>query len=374
MHHTVLPSERYHQSLATGDFQPDPAQLGALRLLDECHIALHAKKTIRGVYLWGPVGRGKTWLMDLFHQGLDVPARRQHFHHFMQWVHRQLFALNGTADPLGQLAKNLSAETRVLCFDELHVSDIGDAMLLGHLFEAMFTQGIVIVATSNQPPERLYEGGYNRDRFAPAIRAIETNMRTVEVAGETDHRLRSGVSTQRYWVRLSAQESGLADAFAAYGPATLKSTLAVGRRPLSAIGTSARALWCSFDELCHAPRTATDFIELCQRFEAVFLSDVPVLGGAPRPAKIARGTEDGAVRVEAGDRELPALARNDDSVRRFIALVDECYDQRVPLYIEAYVSIDELYLEGFLEFAFRRTRSRLKEMQLQRWPGEVRSG
>lgn len=316
----------------------------------------------RGVYLWGPAGRGKTWLMDLFYRNLQQPARRQHFHHFMRWVHRRLFALSGSANPLNRLAAELAEDIQVLCFDELFVTDIGDAMLLGGLFQAMFDAGIVLVATSNQPPEQLYSGGFNRDRFLPAIAALQHNMRVVEVDGGLDHRLHSGERIQRYWVD---DAGALAGVFARLtGPLpTYRGTLSVNGRSLPSLRYSDAALWVRFSDICGQPLAATDFIALCDRFPAILLSDVPDLSARPREQKIARGTEDGVEQVTAGDRRLPDLSISDDNTRRFIALVDECYDRRIPLYIEAAVPLTDLYTDGYLIATFHRTLSRLQAMQ-----------
>mgnify|MGYP001759805437 CR=1 FL=1 len=159
---SLSPLAAYRLAVEQG-FQSDPAQWHAVEILERCQQAIHAGGASpgSGVYLWGPVGRGKTWLMDRFHESLQVPARRQHFHHFMRWVHQRLFQLVGTADPLQALARELGRQVRVLCFDELFVNDIGDAIILGRLLEVMFEQGVVLVATSNQPPEQLYADGFN---------------------------------------------------------------------------------------------------------------------------------------------------------------------------------------------------------------------
>ena len=370
LHPMLLPSpaQAYQQAKTRSGFVSDPAQEHAVHVLETCYRALHADayQYCAGVYLWGPVGRGKTWLMDAFHRSLKVSSRRQHFHHFMQWVHRRLFALTGTADPLFELARELASEVRVLCFDELFVSDIGDAMLLGRLFQAMFNAGVVIVATSNQPPEQLYADGFNRERFLPAIAAMQHHMHEVEVDGGQDHRLHPGAGHTRYWVD---DPNALLTVFAQLSGAlsVAEKSLLLGDRPLRVVRYSAAAIWLRFDDLCGQPLAAADFIALCDRFPAILLGDVPNLSAKQRPAKIARGTEDGVERVAAGDRELPALSITDDSVRRFIALVDECYDRRVPLYIEASVALSALYTEGHLTFPFRRTLSRLQEMQLQRF-------
>lgn len=274
------PQAAYERALTSG-FVADAAQQRAVLALQHCHVALQRGEQPAGVYLWGPVGRGKTWLMDSFYNSLRVPARRQHFHHFMQWVHRRQFQLTGNADPLRLLAEELGREVRVLCFDELFVSDIGDAMLLGRLLSLVVEQGVVLVTTSNQPPERLYEGGYNRERFLPAIAALEQHMQVVAVDGDEDHRLHPGVIAQRYWVR---QPQALAEAFArlSAGQEVAQGPLQLTHRCIATLGHSPALLWCRFSELCEQPLAATDFIELCQGHTAIFLSEVPRLGGPPR--------------------------------------------------------------------------------------------
>lgn len=364
------PLAAYRLAVSERGFVEDAAQWHAAQRLEECQAALHRGERPLGVYLWGPVGRGKTWLLDRFHASLRVPARRQHFHHFMQWVHRRLFQLSGTAEPLQALASELALELRVLCFDELFVSDIGDAMLLGGLLRAMFERGVVMVATSNQPPQQLYAEGFNRERFVPAIAALERHMQVVAVDGGRDHRLHPGAPAQRYWLSREGVPSALAYVFAALaGGAGSADPLELGGRRIQVLRRNERVLWCRYADLCEQPLAAPDFIALCDRYRAILLADVPALGGERREARIARGTEDGVERVVAGDRQLPALSAKDDGVRRFIALVDECYDRGVPLYLEAAVALDELYSHGGLEFPFRRTLSRLREMQLQRFAG-----
>ncbi|ACO78573.1 ATPase [Azotobacter vinelandii CA] len=372
--HSLAPSPlaAYLQAIEKNGFRPDEAQRQAALLLDDCHRALHQaeyRQPITGVYLWGPVGRGKTWLMDSFHRSLRVPARRQHFHHFMRWVHRRLFQLTGSADPLRLLAAELAGELRVLCFDELFVNDIGDAMLLGPLLQAVFEQGLVVVATSNQPAAQLYADGFNRQRFQPAIAAIERHMQVACVDGGQDHRLHPGARQQRYWVTMPGQASALGEVFARLnrGAPTASTPVQLEHRRLSAVCHGPAAVWCTYAELCEQPFSAFDFIALCDRFPAILLGAVPSLSGRQREGRIARGTEDGIERVVAGDRQLPMLSVHDDGVRRFIALVDECYDRRIPLYLEAEVALEALYTEGYLSFSFRRTLSRLQEMQLQRF-------
>ncbi|TJY46650.1 cell division protein ZapE, partial [Pseudomonas aeruginosa] len=234
----MSPLAAYRQAVEQRGFAPDEAQRRAAEALERCFQALHEPHrhgAIQGVYLWGPVGRGKTWLMDHFYQCLRVPARRQHFHHFMQWVHQRQFELTGTADPLRALARELARDVRVLCFDELFVSDIGDAILLGSLLRIMFEEGVVLVATSNQPPEQLYADGFNRERFLPAIEAIQRHMTVVAVDGDQDHRLHPGRAEQRYWVVEAGQAGGFAELFArlSAGEVVSAQPIELAHRPLA---------------------------------------------------------------------------------------------------------------------------------------------
>ena len=370
----MSPRAAYRRALDQAGFANDEAQWQAVERLEACFHSLReapgaALPPAPGVYLWGPVGRGKTWLMDLFHRHLDVPSRRLHFHHFMRWVHRRQFQLAGTADPLTALARELADEVRVLCLDELFVSDIADAMILGRLLRAMFDHGLVLVCTSNQAPNQLYAEGFNRERFLPAIAAIERHMGVVELDGGQDHRLHPGRAHPRYWVSRPGHPSALNEVFTRLrqGRPEDHAPIALGHRSIPVVARSEGVLWCRYAELCEQPLAALDFIALCDRFDHVLLSEVPRLSRREASAPIARGTEDGVARVDAGERDFPELSRHDDGVRRFIALVDECYDRRIPLYLEAEVAMGDLYPHGYLAFPFRRVLSRLQEMQLARF-------
>ncbi|PAU78511.1 cell division protein ZapE [Halomonas salipaludis] len=362
----LSPRQAYDDALVRLDFAADAAQAHAADVLEACYRALHDDGSRpQGVYLWGPVGRGKTWLMDRFHDALAVPARRQHFHHFMRWVHRRQFQLSGTPDPLTVMAHELSDEVAVLCLDELFVSDIADAMLLGRLMQALFDAGVVLVTTSNQPPNQLYAEGYNRERFLPAIAAIERHLQVVAMDGGCDHREHPGRAEPRYWVRAPQR---LAQVFAqlSEGQAACREPLDLDGRMIEVEGRSEAALWCRYAQLCEQPLGALDFISLCDRFRHILVGGVPAMGGAAgTPLEEAKIEDLGPDTAGGGARR--GFSWQDDGARRFIALVDECYDRGVPLYIEAQVPIEELYAQGELSFAFRRVASRLKEMQLARF-------
>ncbi|GLR63832.1 cell division protein ZapE [Marinospirillum insulare] len=372
----VTPLLVYQQALTKG-FKEDAAQYLAVQNLERCFQTIHSADSStpppKGIYLWGPVGRGKTWLMDSFYHSLKVPAKRLHFHHFMRWLHKRLFQLTGQEDPLALIAQELASEVSVLCFDELYISDIGDVMLLSRLIQILFAEGLVLVVTSNQPPQQLYDKGFNREQLLPAISAIEQNMHILSVDGGTDHRLHPGASQQRYWVNAP---QALAEVFAELTDKEpvkqiVSEPLPLGGRHLKLALRSQRVLWCNYQDLCEQAFAPVDFIELCDSFTHILLGQVPKLTGAGKQKDIARGTEDAAKLVEAGDRELPQLTHQDDGVRRFIALVDECYDRGVPLYLEAAVALNELYPEGALAFPFRRALSRLQEMQLERFAQKI---
>ncbi|MDE3272065.1 cell division protein ZapE [Pseudoalteromonas sp. G4] len=368
----LSPAQAYQAALENG-FVSDSAQAQAVAALQNCYLALESKQTsVQGVYLYGPVGRGKTWLMDSFYNSLTVPAKRQHFHHFMRWVHQRLFQLTGRENPLNLLASELAKDVDVLCFDEFFVSDIGDAILLSGLVQAFFDQGLVLVATSNQHPDKLYENGFNRDRLLPAIEALKHHMQVLSVDGGQDHRLHPGDSQKRYWVKQSDTLTQQFNLLAKTHNQTCFSdeSIEIGHLKIDVINQSKHLLFCHYNAICEQPLAAVDFISLCDTYKAIFLEGVPQLSCDSVATHIARGTEDGVERVAAGDRTLPQLSRKDDGVRRFIALVDECYDRSIPLYINADVPLHQLYTQGILEFAFRRTLSRLNEMQLARFQAE----
>jgi cell division protein ZapE len=348
--------ELYARELGLRGFSADPAQLAAVARLDALRRRLkrvprawlprslralvrgRPDRPVRGLYLWGGVGRGKTWLMDLFFESLPfAERRRQHFHRFMHDVHAQLAALKGEPDPLEQIAETIARDTRVLCFDELQVADIADAMILGNLFDALFRRAVTLVATSNTAPRELYRDGLQRARFLPAIALLERHLEVCRVAGTTDYRLRELTQAGVYLPsaaadtpsRLEQLFTRLADHGARAG-----GTIVIEGRPIAVIREGCGVLWCDFTTLCAGPRGADDYIEIAREYHSVMVSGVPVLD-----------------------------ATSDDETRRFIALVDEFYDRNVRLVVSAAASPPGLYRGERLAAPFERTVSRLIEMQ-----------
>ena len=375
-HQAVQELQRLYQQLTQ---LPQMAQITSTQQLS------HAHPVCQGIYMWGDVGRGKTYLMDLFFQCLEsesnLPTLRLHFHRFMARIHKELIGESGKRDPLKRIAKRVALECRVLCFDEFFVSDIGDAMILAKLFEALFEQGIILVATSNIPIDELYKNGLQRQRFLPTIDLLNRYTQELHLSGEQDHRLHqsthSNTATKpRYFVDssngstndsndklvLAQFEQVFNRCSQAEAAASVDVPLLIHGRIIDTIKYNQHVAWFEFDALCDGPRSQLDYIEIASRFSTVILTQVPVLGGEPRSWIKARGTEDGAVAIETGNRQL-SYAVSDDPARRFISLVDELYDQGVELYIQAQVPMDELYSGGALSFEFRRTLSRLTQIQ-----------
>lgn len=357
MSHHPTPRERYQQDLQRPDFRADAAQAAAVehlqRLYDELLTArastnkwwrrmLPAKPqpTVKGLYFWGGVGRGKTYLMDSFFESLPFDDKlRIHFHRFMRRVHAELKVLDGQKNPLQGVANKIRAGASVICFDEFFVSDITDAMILGTLMEALFARGITLVATSNIEPDGLYKDGLQRARFLPAIALLKNHTRVVNVDGGVDHRLRALEQAELYHSPLDkAADESLMRSFESLVPRVEEIQqdvlLDVEGRPILARYLAEDVVWFDFGALCDGPRSQNDYIELAKEYHSVVLSNVPALGR---------------------DKE--------DQARRFINLVDEFYDRQVKLVISAAKPLAEIYSEGRLSFEFQRTVSRLLEMQ-----------
>jgi len=293
---------------------------------------------VRGLYVWGTVGRGKTMLMDRFYEQINVPYKmRSHFHRFMHEVHGELKQLKNFEDPLEEVAERLALKARVICFDEFFVNDIADAMILGTLFEALFRRGVTLVTTSNVPPAQLYRDGLQRQRFLPAIAQLQTHTKVLELGAGVDYRLRVLEQAEIYHYPLDAQaDTNLEMYFQAIAPDEAKQDvpLALNDRQVSARALADGVVWFDFQAICGGPRSQEDYIELARCFQTVMVSRIPQL------------TRD-----------------NEDEARRFIALVDEFYDRNVKLIVSAASPLEELYQGKKLEFEFQRTCSRMREMQ-----------
>lgn len=370
----------------------DACQLEAIKALDRLYHQLIASNLapstpVKGLYFWGDVGRGKTFLMDLFYDCLGRKGKmRLHFHRFMAQIHQSLNAYSGQQNPLPKIAKELAASLgdgyRVLCFDEFFVSDIGDAMLLSGLFECLFEEGVVLVATSNIPIERLYENGLARHKFLPCIELLQRHTQMIHLNGQVDHRLQdmghannTPCTEPSTYIGLSAQVN-IAKQF---NQLTCEHALTwqsdtqikICQRHIDVIKVTLASekslhsiVWFDFHALCDGPRSQLDYMEIAQRFAIVMISNVPALGAEPRNWIKARGTEDGVGNDQAtttGERVVN-YSINDNKARRFISLIDELYDQNVTLYLSCDVPLEKLYLDGALTFEFRRTYSRLIEM------------
>lgn len=352
------PRERYREDLARPGFQADAAQAHAVECLQALHDALVARwqddrglvgrvqrtfggrENIRGLYFWGGVGRGKTYLMDIFFDSLPFRRKmRSHFHRFMQRVHAELKTLSGKKNPLDTVADRFAKEALVICFDEFFVSDITDAMILGTLFGKLFDRGVTLVATSNIVPDDLYKDGLQRERFLPAIEILKRNVEVVNVDSGIDYRLRVLEKAEIFHSPLdAAADAGLEDSFRQLAPAMILCEndcyIEINDRKVPARKLAEDVAWFDFVPMCVQPRSAADYIEIARQFHAVMISNVP--------------------RMDASQ---------DDAARRFINMVDEFYDRNVKLIMSGEAPIEELYAGGRLVFEFRRTCSRLLEMQ-----------
>ncbi|NKF24667.1 cell division protein ZapE [Solimonas marina] len=348
----LSPLARYEQDLQRTDFSRDAAQAAAVDALQTVYTQLQATPPRRwfrrqqwahvdGLYMWGGVGRGKTYLMDTFFDSLPFARKlRTHFHRFMLDVHERRKRYPDEQDPLKLVAEEYAAEVRVLCFDEFYVSDIADAMILGRLFENLFRLGVTLVATSNIPPERLYENGLQRANFMPFIDILKRNVRVLNVDGGVDYRLRTLTHADIYRHPCDeAAEQDLERWFEtmAHGPGH-EQDLLIHDRIIHARRELDGVVWFDFDDLCEGPRGAADYIEIGRTHHTVLVSRVPQL-----------------------------TVFREDAARRFINLVDEFYDRGVKLLLAADVAAEDLYVGNRLKFEFQRTLSRLTEMQSEEY-------
>ena len=364
----MTPLERYRKDLERDDFSYDPSQEMAIkhlqRLYDDLVAAAERKPEPKGLmgrltgrfkkpeqvepemglYFWGGVGRGKTYLMDTFYDSLPFEQKmRTHFHRFMQRVHKELKELDGTPNPLVEIGKKYAQEARIICFDEFFVSDITDAMILAGLLEQLFNNGVSLVATSNIVPDGLYKDGLQRGRFLPAIDMLNKYTEVVNVDGGVDYRLRALEQAELYHCPLDeTADQSLNTSFESLAPdleeVVERELVEVNGREIQSRRCCEDVVWFDFSELCEGPRSQNDYIELAKIYHAVLVSNVPQLGRS-----------------------------NDDAARRFINMVDEFYDSGVKLILSAEKPIHEIYSEGRLEFEIERTQSRLLEMQSQEY-------
>lgn len=332
--------------------EPDSSQLAAAARLQRCaeewgdyeiHRASPLRRLLshpeppRGIYLWGGVGRGKTFIMDCFFAVVPVQAKmRVHFHEFMHDVHAQLQELKGEADPLDALARQIAGRARLICFDEFHVTDVADAMILYRLFTPLFEDSVQFVLTSNYEPHELYPDGLNRERFLPAIDLLETRLDIVNVDAGVDYRLRTLSQVRMYLSPRTPENDDLfRDAFVRLSSAPDENdALRIAGRNVAAVRWGGGVAWFDFATLCGGNRSQDDYLYLASRFHTVMLSGVTQIS-----------------------------SEDDSAVRRFIWLVDIIYDHRVKLLIYADVTLDRLCPEGHVEIDFERTISRLYEMQ-----------
>jgi cell division protein ZapE len=354
----------YQQALLERNFKSDAAQARAVERLQQAYtewVAFRAQRSStfkrlinrpavpRGVYLWGGVGRGKSFLMDSFYSVLPVVRKtRIHFHEFMRAVHRQLDELKGVADPLDAVALRIAKKYRLICFDEFHVSDIADAMILYNLFKALFDNGVSFVITSNYRPEDLYPEGLHRDRMLPTIRLLYEKLDVLNVDAGIDYRTRDMEQVQAYHYPLDARsEQALADAFALLAQAPDDAPqLTIESREIVCKRRAGDLIWFDFATLCGGPRSQNDYLEIASRFQTVILSGIPAMSAAMS-----------------------------SEARRFTWLIDVFYDNKVKLLMSAAVAPEELYTAGSLANEFHRTVSRIIEMQSREYmDAEQRAG
>ncbi|CAI1029796.1 AFG1-like ATPase [Serratia quinivorans] len=364
------PLSRYQRLLAAGEYQADAVQMEAVTQLDHIYEALlqqtpavsapavglrgklnrwlgkssemTQQRPVQGLYMWGGVGRGKTWLMDMFFHSLPGERKlRLHFHRFMLRVHEELTELQGQENPLEIIADGFKAQTDVLCFDEFFVSDITDAMLLATLLQALFTRGITLVATSNIPPDDLYRNGLQRARFLPAIDLISEFCDVMNVDAGIDYRLRTLTQAHLYLTPLDEQTRLTMDRMfvkLAGKQGEAAPVLQINHRPLQAINAVDGVLAVDFHTLCEEARSQLDYIALSRLYHSVILYNVRVMG----PLK-------------------------ENTARRFLALVDEFYERHVKLVIAAEASMFDIYQGERLKFEYQRCLSRLQEMQSEEY-------
>lgn len=348
----MTPIDHYNASVAKGLIQSDEEQLRALYGLQKVYDDLirehkkrfgimrlfHKNQLVKGVYLWGGVGIGKTFIMDCFYQSLPFKQKiRMHFHMFMQRVHDDLKKHQGETDPLQAIASELASQTLVICFDEFYVSDIADAMILGRLFKALFSKGVCLVTTSNIEPDNLYKNGLQRLQFLPAIALIKAHTDTLHITSRVDYRLRHLKEAGVFYTPLGQDaDEKMQKAFdkLTSGQDIQTSPIMINGRSIPIKKRAHHVIWFDFNDICRIPRSQHDYLSIADQYKTVFISDIPI---------------------------IPESAR--DTICLFVSLVDVLYDAKVKLVLSAAESVPELYCRGHMVLEYARTHSRLVEMQ-----------
>lgn len=349
---SMTPLEYYQEKCRQKVISEDPQQLAAMQRLQRVYLDLlveyrkrrailsflHKPTLVKGLYLWGGVGIGKTFMMDCFYQCLPFPQKmRMHFHQFMKLVHQKLNQYQGKKNPMELIAKDISRQAIVLCFDELFVSDITDAMLLGHLFRALFRNGVCLVTTSNTEPDDLYKNGLQREQFLPAIDLLKEMTTVIHIPTVVDYRLRHLKEAGVFYSPLNdAARENMKKSFDSLingNPVSTEPVMILDRL-IKIKKQAGKIIWFEFSEICKVPRSHNDYLAIAEKFNTVFISDIPIIPDSEK-----------------------------DTICLFISMVDVFYDARVRLVISAAEPVSEIYSRGYMIMEYARTHSRLLEMQ-----------
>lgn len=350
----MTPTEYYQQALSSGQIREDARQQVIIEKLDiifqslmERHLKknwldhFRAKKTIKGLYLWGSVGIGKTFLMDCFYHCLTIPKLRLHFHQFLLRIHEELQAIQGKKNPLSLIAKKIANETTVICFDEFFVSNIADAMILGELFQHLFENGVTLITSSNIPPDLLYKEGLQRERFLPAIHLIKENTEVIHLHSKMDYRKQHVRQSGVYYTPLNdLAMQNMEEAFVHFSNGAIpeEEPITVYQRDIAIIKKAGSVIWFDFDVICGRPRCQNDYLALTEKYHTVMIQNV---------------------------REIKL--NEHDLILSFIYLVDILYDAHCRLILSASVSLEHIFDPEKTKQPIQRTLSRLIEMQSQEY-------
>ena len=350
----ITPIKNYQDKVLNGLIKDDQLQKEAMKILNQCYeeivklydTSLVSKilinnlnhSSVKGIYLCGDVGRGKTMLMDIFYESLPIKNKlRLHFHSFMIMIHKELNRLKSKKNPLGLVAKDISKKAKIICLDEFSISDIADAMILGNLLKELFHRGVTLILTSNTEPDKLYLNGLQRERFLPAINLIKKNTNIFFLNSNNDYRLSFLEKADIYQYPITEDNNiKIKNYFnmMAANKIENKSYININNRKINTIKISDSIIWFNFDDICSSPRNKNDYIEIIKYYKTVIITNIPVL-----------------------------TLDHENQARRFITLIDEFYDRKVKMIFLAAAAIDNLYSGKKLAFEFKRTISRLKEMQ-----------